>query len=124
METERWLNKLYESVNPTCNVLRAKFAHSLFPFQVQGHPEAVATYLQTLQARASTPNSLLAHKNSLHIHSGKQQHYAFCYTATHGWMGEKRQGKCATSLYNSRDALAAQIPHALHHVSMACCNRQ
>lgn len=42
---------------------------------------------------------------------------------TGGW-GENRQGKCATSLYNSRDALAAQFLHALHHVSMACCTRQ
>lgn len=36
----------------------------------------------------------------------------------------KRQGKCATSLYNSPDDLAAQTPHAAHHGSMACCTRQ
>lgn len=38
--------------------------------------------------------------------------------------GGKRQGKCATSLYNSPDDLAALTPHATHHGSMACCTQQ
>lgn len=97
---ECWLKKLYESVSYK---QRAKSAHLLF-FSSTSPLAAIETYLQTFQARAFTPtNSLSAHKNSLHIHSGKQQHYAFCYTAIHrGGGGENdrvnAQPLCTTPL--------------------------
>lgn len=51
-----------------------------------------------------------------------------CYTANTRkggrGEGEKRQGKCATSLYNSRDTSAVQTPRAARHASMVCCTRQ
>lgn len=86
---ECWLKKLYESVSYK---QWAKFAHLLF-FSSTSLLAAIETYLQTFQARAFTPtSSLSAHKNSLHIHSGKQQHYAFCYTAIHRGGGGQTAG--------------------------------